>query len=163
MMAGVEARRELDVGGGGRSQTCSTHYFCILVMLVKRPLSLYVDSSSDEVCSLSGCCCDEIVLRGSDSTMMLRVSAVGANSCQYRRTRSPVACPTWTRRSQSRRCTRRPAIRKLITERASDRRVRAVTCLVRREDIVTLSLAGPLQQHLVVRVHDNVVDVERST
>ena len=53
-----------------------THYFCVRVILENNPLSLYALSSSEEVCSLSGCFWAAIARRGSDSTMIL--SLVGA-------------------------------------------------------------------------------------
>lgn len=40
-------------------------------MLLNNPLTLYVLSSSDDVCSFNGCCCADNVRRGSDSTMIL--------------------------------------------------------------------------------------------
>jgi hypothetical protein len=44
-------------------------------MLLSSPLILYVLSSSEDVCSLRGCCWVESALRGSDSTMILCVNA----------------------------------------------------------------------------------------
>lgn len=57
-------------------------------MLLSIPLILYVLSSNDEVCSFKGCWVPESCRRGSDSTMILLVSAKTQYRTEVRATHS---------------------------------------------------------------------------
>lgn len=119
-------------------------------MLLSSPLILYVLSSSDEVCSLSGCCWVESARRGSDSTMMLCV-----NEGNVGETYSKSSSLSDMDASFSKQKEYSPTCRQL-------RSLPYRTRLIRREDVVSLTLIVPFEKHLVVRIHDDIVHVERA-
>lgn len=115
-------------------------------MLVSSPFSLYVDSSSDEVCSFRGCCCEDIALRGSDSTMMLDMSSD--------RPQHSLEVKQLVRRG------RVVLEAKRILPELTVNTVMLQTHLVGGKDIVSLPLARSLQQYFIVGIHDHKINIE---